>query len=122
MDILSEATKKETHSLLAAGFAGIIVGQLKVYPTDIELVGVKFHNPDLPLIAVGGLCAALVYLLIKFCFSYLYEQSSSQTQILAMQIRDRFRGRSRGGSQEACRAQAKEQVESRIKAHSWLGK
>lgn len=61
MDFLSENTKKERRNLLAAGFAGIIVGQLKLYPTDIELVGVKFHSPELPLIAVGGLCAAITY-------------------------------------------------------------
>jgi hypothetical protein len=53
MDFLSESTKKERRNLLATGFAGIIVAQLKIYPTDIELAGLKFHSPELPLIAVG---------------------------------------------------------------------
>ena len=53
MDFLSESTKKERRNLLATGFAGIIVAQLKTYPTDIELAGLKFHSPELPFIAVG---------------------------------------------------------------------
>lgn len=88
MDFLSEATKKEKRNLLAAGFAGIILGQLKIIPSEMDVVGLKFHSPDLPLIAVGSLCVAIIYFLIKFCFSYLYEQSSAKTQALAMQIRE----------------------------------
>lgn len=88
MDFLSESTKKERRNLLATGFAGIIVAQLKIYPTDVELVGLKFHSPELPLIAVGGLCAAIIYFLVKFYTSFLYEQSSALRNALATQIRE----------------------------------
>jgi|CXWL01.1.fsa_nt_gi hypothetical protein len=86
MDYLSESTKKEKRNLLAAGFAGIIIARLQIYPTEIDLVGLKFQSPDLPLVAVGGLCAATVYFWLKFFSSYLYERSSALRTTLATQI------------------------------------
>lgn len=86
MDFLSDTTKKERRNLLAAGFAGIIVAQLKIYPTEIDLVGLKFNSPELPLIVVGALTLAITYSWVKFLSSYLYERSYSETQNLFTQI------------------------------------
>lgn len=87
MDYLSDTTKKERRSLLASGFIGIIVAQLKVYPTEIDVLGMKFRSVDLPFIAIGGLCAIVVYFLVKFFFSFLYEHSARRKDALATQIR-----------------------------------
>ena len=87
MDFLSETAKKEKRNLLASGFAGLIVARLKIYPTDIELAGLKFHSPELPFIAIVGLCVAITYFLIKFWSSYLYERSAATIESLATQIR-----------------------------------
>jgi hypothetical protein len=86
MDLISDGAKKERRNLLGAGFVGIIVAQLKIYPTEIDLVGLKFQSPELPFIAIGGLCAAITYFLIKFCSSYLYEQYFNTRAALAAQI------------------------------------
>lgn len=86
MNYLSESTRKERRSLLLAGFIGVVVGQLKIYPTEIDLWGLKFHSPHLTLIVVGSLCAIVGYFLIKFFFSYLFEKSSSTSALLAAQI------------------------------------
>lgn len=86
MDIISDGAKKERRNLLGAGFVGIIVAQLKIYPTEIDLVGLKFQSPELPFIAIGSLCAAIAYFLTKFYSSYLYEQYFSTRAALAMQI------------------------------------
>jgi hypothetical protein len=86
MDFLSESAKKERRSLLATGFAGIIVARLKIYPTEIDLIGLRFKSDDLPFIAVGALCATICYFAIKFSASFLYERSSSLTKLLAAQI------------------------------------
>ena len=86
MDFLSDTTKKERRNLLAAGFAGIMVALLKVYPTEIDLVGLKLQSPDLPIVVVGGLWAAITYFLIKFYSSYLYEKSFATRAVLTDQI------------------------------------
>lgn len=88
MEYLSDTTKKERRNLLAAGFIGIIVAQLKIYPTEIDVVGLKFQSPDLPFIVVGGLCAAITYFMVKFWSSYLFEKSSARRSTLATQIRE----------------------------------
>ncbi len=71
---------------MAAGFIGIVVPQLKIYPTEIDIWGLKFHSPDLPFIVAGSLCAVIGYFLIKFFSSYLFEKSSSASALLAAQI------------------------------------
>ena len=88
LDGLSETTKKERRSLLATGFAGIIVTQLRIYPTEIDVLGLKFQSPDLPLIAVGGLLATIAYFLVKFYLSSQFELASAETSRLAGQIRE----------------------------------
>lgn len=88
MDYLSDSTKKERRNLLAAGFAGIVVAQLKIYPTEIDVLGLKFQSSDLPFVAVASLCAVIAYFLVKFYLSFLYERSSAQTKALAAQIRE----------------------------------
>lgn len=113
MDFLSDTTKKERRNLLAAGFAGLIVAQLKIYPTDIELAGLKFHSPELPLIAIGGLCAAITYFLIKFCSSYLYEQSSAKTESLVIQIQEGKTAMDIAREEEALNEQARGFIQQR---------
>lgn len=71
---------------MAAGFIGIVVAKLKIYPTEIDIWGLKFHSPDLPFVVIGSLCAVIGYFLIKFLFSYLFEKSSSSNSLLAEQI------------------------------------
>ncbi len=88
MDFLSETTKKERRNLLAAGFAGIIVARIKIYPTEIDLVGLRFTSPELPWIAVGALTLAITYSLAKFVSSFLYESSHAKTQNLFTQIHE----------------------------------
>ena len=84
----SDTTKKERRNLLATGFIGIIVAQIRVYPNEIELIGLKFQSPDLPFIAIGALCAATIYFLIKFGSSCLYERSNVETESLSREIRE----------------------------------
>ncbi|HXX75154.1 MAG TPA: hypothetical protein VEI50_08490, partial [Nitrospiraceae bacterium] len=89
MEYLSDATKRERRSLLATAFAGVIIALLKNFPTEFEVVGMKFQSPDLPFIAVGGLCVVIFYLLIKFSSSYLYERSSATKTALEPLISER---------------------------------
>ncbi|MCX5724030.1 MAG: hypothetical protein NTX84_05855 [Nitrospirae bacterium] len=88
MDFLSDTTKKEKRNLLAAGFTGTIVAQLKINRTEIDFVGFKLHSEELPVVVVASLCAAIAYLLIKFCSSYLHERCHSDMDALAAQIRE----------------------------------
>lgn len=88
IDFPSEGTKKERRSLLASGFAGIIIGFLRIKPTEIEVLGMKFSNPDLPLVAIGALAATIVYLCVKFVTSYFYEWSRLEKLNLVVQIRE----------------------------------
>jgi len=114
MDFLSDTTKKDRRNLLAAGFAGIIVAQLRVYPTEMDVVGLKFQSQDLPLIAVGGgLCAAIIYFLIKFYSSFLYEQSSAITKALAIQIREGKTAMDIAREEEALNEQARVFIQQR---------
>ena len=71
---------------MASGATGILVGFLKIYPTDIELAGLKFHSPDLPITAIVALGVVISYFLIKFFLSYKYEQSDREMQKIADQI------------------------------------
>lgn len=113
MDYLSDNTKKERRNLLASGFAGIIVAQLKIYPTEIDVVGLKFQSPDLPLIAVGGLCAAITYFLVKFYSSFLYEQSSAVRNALVVQIREGKMAMDIAREEEALNDQARNLIQQR---------
>lgn len=88
MDFPSETTKKERRNLLAAGYAGIIVAKLKIFPTEVEALGMKFGSVDLPFVVVAGLGLATVYFLIKFTSSYLYEWSQSESERLIAQLRE----------------------------------
>lgn len=86
MDFLTDATKKERRSLLATGSVGIVVGWLKIFPTEIDLLGIKFQSPALPLTAIVVLCAVIGYFLVKFFLSYMYERSDREMQKIASQI------------------------------------
>lgn len=77
MDFFSDTTKKERRSLLVAGSIGILVPWLTIDQTEMELVGLKIHQPNLPLMIVVSLCVAVTYLLVKFWFSYVHDQSSA---------------------------------------------
>lgn len=77
MDFFSDTTKKERRSLLVAGSIGILVPWLTIDQAEMELVGLKIHQPNLPLMIVVSLCVAITYLLVKFWFSYVHDQSSA---------------------------------------------
>lgn len=84
--LLSDNTRKERRTLLALGFVGIIVAQFKIYPTQIDVLGLKFDSPDLPFIAVSSLCLAIAYFTARFSFSCLYEVSASYRDDIVAKI------------------------------------
>ena len=88
MDFLSDTAKKEKRNLLAAGFVGILVARLKIFPTEIDVLGLKFQSPDLPLIVIQGLCVAIGYFLVKFLISFAHEWTTFKKDSLVLQIRE----------------------------------
>ncbi|OQW66502.1 MAG: hypothetical protein BVN28_00655 [Nitrospira sp. ST-bin4] len=89
MDYLSETTRRERRSLLAAGFTGCILFLLKKFPAKFEVAGMKFETPELPYIAVGALIVAILYLLVKFSASCVYERFSATKTAHELLIRER---------------------------------
>jgi len=61
---------------------------LGIYPTEIDVLGVKLISADLPFVGTGALCAVIGYFLIMFSSSYLYEWSQAESERLLLRIRE----------------------------------
>jgi hypothetical protein len=116
MDFPSEATKKEKRSLLATGFAGIVISIVKVFPPEIDVLGMKLISPNLPFVAVGALCVINAYLLIKFFTSYRYEWSQAEVERLVDQIRQGKTTMDLGQEEEGLKQQSLDVIEKRTTA------
>lgn len=88
MSFLSETTKKERRSLLAASLAGLVIAWLQAFPTHIDVLGMRFSGHELPFVALGALNLVIGYFWAKFIFSYVYEWAQSENERLAAQIRE----------------------------------
>ena len=88
MDFLSDSSKKEKRSLLAAGCGGIVIGLLKIYPTEINFAGLRFDRPSLPIAFIAALGTVTLYFMCKFWLSLIYERSDAEMERIATEIRD----------------------------------
>ena len=87
MDFLSDSSKKEKRSLLAAGCAGIVIGLSKIYPTEINFAGLRFDSLSLPIVLIATLGTVTLYFMFKFCLSHLYEWSDAEMERIPREIR-----------------------------------
>jgi hypothetical protein len=88
VDFLSDNSKKEKRSLLAAGCGGIVIGLLKIYPTEINFAGLRFDRPSLPIAFIAVLGTVTLYFMFKYWLSHIYERSDAEMERIATEIRD----------------------------------